>query len=216
MQAPSKAALAEAVNTLVQDTDAGSLSHQMHGVLDIAARNIPVALTGRASVLNPLIKLALSDHSAYDRVMELIDRKRNEAGLPPLGAQEHDPDRRAYMREFMAERRERLRRLVDLWNELRSEDDKVRGQARLAFEQMHAARWKDEKDAREIALRDKLGRRLSMEERRAISAQLWAEVEDELQALAAFVRSEIRKPLQARSKAGFKFMVGVMPKKAKA
>lgn len=212
MDAESKAALADAVNTLVTDADAKTLYSYMQGVLEVAARNIPVALVGRPAVLNPLITLALGDEAAFERVMDLVDRKRSQAGLMPLS--EMELDRKAYMREFMAIRRERLRRLVELWNQLRSEHDKIRGASRLQFEQLHAARWKDEKDARETALRGKLGRRLSMEERRQISTQLWEEVDAELANLEAFVRAEIKKPLSARSKDGFKFTVGAMPKKA--
>lgn len=213
MDPESKAALAEAANTLVADADAKTLYIQMQGVLEVAARNIPVQLVGRPAVLNPLIRLALRDEPAYERVMDLVDRKRREAGLPPLS--EMELDRKAYMREFMALRRERLRRLVDLWNELRSENDKIRGAARLQFEQLHGARWKDEKDRREDALRVKLGRRLTADERRDVSTRLWEDVEEELVALQEFVRAEMRKPLHQRSKEGFQFKVGAPPRKGK-
>lgn len=211
MDQEAKAALAEAVNTLVADADAKTLYAQMLGVLEVAQRNIPVQLVGRPAVLNPLIQLALADEAAYERVFDLIDRKRKEAGLPPL--QDMDLDRKAYMREFMALRRERLRRLVELWNELRSENDKIRGASRLQFEQLHGARWKDEKDRREEELRARLNRRLTAEERRAISVKLWEDVEEELVALQEFVRAEVRKPLPNRSREGFQFRVGVMPRK---
>jgi hypothetical protein len=212
MDSQAKQALAEAANTLVADADAKTLYTQMQGVLEVASRNIPVQLVGRPAVLNPLITLALSDEQAYDRVMDLIDRKRRGAGLAPL--QELELARKAYMREFMAIRRERLRRLVELWNELRSENDKIRGASRLQFEQLHGARWKDEKDRREEAMRAQLGRRLTAEERRQVSTQLWEEVEEELAALQAFVREEIRKPLHARSRNGFEFKVGVAPNRS--
>lgn len=213
MDLEAKAALAEAANTLVADADAKTLYAQMLGVLEVAVRNIPVQLVGRPAVLNPLISLALRDEAAYDRVMDLIDRKRVDAGHLPL--QDMEMDRKAYMREFMASRRDRLRRLVELWNELRSEHDKIRGGARLQFEQMHGARWKDEKDRREEAARDQLGRRLTANERREISTKLWEEVEEELASLQEFVRDEVRKPIANRSRTGFEFKVGVAPKKGK-
>lgn len=206
MDTRTKAALAEAVNTLVVDADAKTLYQQMQGVMEVATRKIPVQLVGRPAVLNALIALALENEEAFHRVMALVDRKREEAGLSPLV--EMDIDRKAYMREFMAVRRERLRRLVELWNELRSEADKLRGSARMDFEQMHAARWKDEKDRREEALRVKLGRRLTIDERRLVGDQLWADVDRELASLQEFVREEIRKPLPARSRDGFRFIVG--------
>jgi hypothetical protein len=214
MDSQAKAALAEAANILVVEADAKTLYTQMLGVLEVASRNIPVQLVGRPAALNPLVDLALNDEAAYSRVMDLIDRKRADRGLLPL--QEMDLDRKAYMREFMAVRRERLRRLVELWNELRSENDKIKGSARLDFEQLHAARWKDEKDRREDLLRIKLGRRLTQPERQSISAQLWEEVDAELDELQQFVRSEIKKPLAARSRTGFQFKVGAMPRKGKA
>lgn len=211
MDERTKAAIADAVNTLVGDVDAKTLFAQMQGVLQVASRSIPVQLVGRPAVLNPLIELALKDEATFERVMELVDRKRTEANLPAL--MDMELDRKAYMREFMAIRRERLRRLVELWNQLRSENDKIKGSARMEFEQIHAARWKDEKDAREAHLREKLGRRLTMPERQSISAQLWEEVDEELAALDEFVRGELHKPLHSRSKTGFKFRVGQMPKK---
>lgn len=211
MDSAAKAALAEAANTLVSDDDAKTLFTQMQGVIEVASRKIPVQLVGRPAILNPLVELALNDEGAFQRVMDLIDSKREKLGLPAL--QEVEQDRKAYMREFMAIRRERLRRLVELWNELRSDNDKIRGASRLQFEQMHGARWKDEKDRREDALRERLGRRLTADERRDISAKLWEEVEDELASLEAFAREEIRKPLHARSKTGFEFKVGVAPKR---
>lgn len=212
MNQQEKAALAEAANTLVADVDAKTLYTQMQGVLEVAARNIPVQLVGRPAVLNPLIELALRDEVAYERVMELVERKRAAAGLSSL-VEGGEQDRKGYMREFMAIRRDRLRRLVDLWNELRSEHDKIRGSSRMQFEQLHGQRWKDEKDRREAQLREKLGRRLSMEERRQISAQLWDEVEEELGALQEFVREEIRKPLHSRNREGFQFKVGTLPRR---
>lgn len=205
-------ALAEAANTLVADADAKALYAQMRGVLDVVERNIPVRLVGRPAVLNPLLRLAVEDHAAYDRLIELIERKRVGMGLQPLTPEETN-DRRAYMREFMAVRRDRLRRLVELWNELRSENDRIRGAQRMQFEQVHGARWKDEKDRREEALRARLGRRLTIEERLGVSAKLWEDVEDELAELQAFVRDEIRKPLHARSSTGFQFKVGAPPRK---
>lgn len=211
MDPDAKAAIADAVNTLIVDVDAKTLFAQMQGVLEVASRNIPVQLVGRPAVLNPLLNLALTDEAAYDRVMDLVDRKRTEANLAPL--QEMELDRKAYMREFMAVRRERLRRLVDTVNQLRSEQDKIRGSLRLQLEQAHAARWKDEKDAREQALRRKLGRRLTIDERQAIAAQLWEEVDLELADLEVFVNDELKKPLTARSKTGFPFRVGVPPAK---
>lgn len=206
MDEATRGAITEAANMLVLDTDAKTLYAQMQGVLELAGKGFPVMLTGRPATLNPLILLAQTDPPAYEVVLEMVDTKRTAAGLAALS--DMDIDRRAYMREFMATRRDRLRRLVDLWNQLRSENDRIRGAARLQFEQIHGARWKDEKDRREQALREHLRRRLTMDERRAVGVKLWEDVEDELAALEQFVREEVRKPLHERSPTGFQFKVG--------
>lgn len=207
MDVDQKSVVAHAANILVLDSEAKTLYAQMQGVLDLAAKGIPVMLTGRAAELNPLLRLAQTNPAAYEATMELVDHKRLGAGLQPL--QEMDIDRRRYMREFMAIRRERLRRLVELWNQLRSEHDRIKGASRLQFEQLHGARWKEEKDRREDELRDHLGRRLTMEERQAVGRKLWDDVERELDELERFVRDEVRKPLNQRAPTGFQFRVGV-------
>ena len=181
MDADAKAALADAVNALIEDQDAGSLHKHLQGVYEVAKRGIPVRLTGRPGVLNPLLDLMLTDFPASERVFQLIDRKRDERDLDPLGA---GFDRKGYMRELMAKKRDRQRRLVELVNELRSEDDKIRGSARLDFEQVHANRWFDVRNEREAAARARLRRRLTAEERGDVIAGLWRDVDDELDALA--------------------------------
>lgn len=206
MNQDEKAALAAAASALIEDSDAPSLYDAMEGVLELARKGLPVALTGRAAIMNPLIRLAQDNSVDFEKVMELIEAKRRERALPPL--ESDDEKRRVYMRDFMAVKRDRQRRLMELWNQLRSENDKIRGTRRLEFERVHANRWIGEKDRREKAARESLGRRLSMDERRRISEALWSDVDEELNLLEAFVRDEIRKPLHARSKEGFKFTVG--------
>lgn len=207
MDAAKKAALAEALNALIQDADADAIHLQMQGVMELVERGIPVQLTGRPGVLNPLIELAGADPAAYERVMELVDRKRSERGLEPLAPPEMD--RRGYMREFMQHRRERLRRLVDAVNSVMSEHDKIRGPRRLELERQHAARWMTEKAEREAAMRAKFGRQLKSMERSEIAHHLWVDVDAEIDALETWAQAEIRKPLSARSKAGFKFQLGM-------
>lgn len=208
MNAEKKAALADAVNSLIQDSDATALYAQMTGVIDLARRGIPVRLTGRSAILNPLVDLAEQDAAAFDRVMTLVDTKRALANMPVLETGESEPNRKAYMREFMAEKRARQRRLVELWNQMRSEHDKLRGSTRMEFERKHAERWQNEKDARIEQQRNARGRRLTREELTAISAQLWTDVDAELDSLEKFVRDELRKSVHARAPEGFKFFVG--------
>lgn len=195
--------LAEAANTLVEDADAVQLFQQLAGVYDLAKKGVPVRLVGRAAVLNPLLVLWLEDEDSAMRVLDLVNNKRDARGLPPVG--EQDYQRRAYMREFMAAKRERGRRLVTLVNQLRAEDDKIKGAARVEFERLHARRWFDVRKEREDALRRAKGRRLSQEELKEIIRQLWEDVDRELDELEEFVKIEMKKPLHARAPDGFRF-----------
>jgi len=212
MDADQKMLLSEAANTLIEDSNATALYQQMMGVHELARRGVPVGLTGHAAILNPLLDLMLTDNPAAERLMQLIERKRSESGLPSLD--DKGFDRKGYMRELMAVKRERQRRLVELVNQLRSDSDKLRGPARLEFERIHAARWFDVRQEREDQLRDTLGRRLSLDERTNIIRALWLEVDSELDALEEFVRAEIRKPLHNRAPTGFQFKL--KPKKGHA
>ena len=210
MDTASRAALAEAVNLLIDDPEAVRLFADMHKALELTRHGVALALTGRGAGLNPLLALATDDELGFDRVLELIDRKRQEHKLDPLGSSE--PDRKAYMREFMATKRERQRQVITLLNELRSSHDQIRGTARIELERVHAARWIDEKDRREAKLRQDTGRRLTSEERKYVATQLWRDVGEELVRLEGWVRKEVKLPLHSRSKTGFQFSVGQLNK----
>lgn len=196
-------ALAEAVDCLIQDPDSVEMFHWLNNTYDLARRGVPVRLVGRGAVLNPLLTLRLGKESAYANVLTLINRKREDHGANPLD--EGDINRRSYMRELMAQKRERGRRLVGLVNQLRSEADKLQGTARMEFERLHASRWQAVRKEREDALRDRLCRRLTSDELTRIKDQLWAEVDQELDEFEEFVRVESRKPLRERAPGGFNF-----------
>lgn len=209
-------AIAEAVEMLIGDSEAVRMFAQMDGIIELVDRGVPARLTGHPATLNALIDLYTQDSEAFNRVISLIARKRAERNLPPLESvdpQDADAvDRKAYMREFMANKRAKQAELVSLWNQLRAESDRLKGVRRMEFEREHAARWQDEKKRREDAARSRLGRRLSEGERKAIAQSLWEDVQGELDALAEFVRTEVRKPLHIRSRDGFEFTVGVLRK----
>lgn len=211
MDANQKALLAEAANALIEDSDAAVIYKQMLGVHELARKGVPVRLIGRCAVLNPLLELMLDDFDAAERVIELIERKRSDAGNSPLDNEGFD--RKAYMRELMATKRERQRRLVELINMLRPDRERLKGATRMEFERVHANRWFEVRNEREDDLREKLGRRLTNDERMGIIRQLWADVDAELAELDEFVRSEMRKPLHSRAPAGFKFKL--QPKKGR-
>lgn len=202
-----------AVSVLIDDPDAQPLFKQMSAVLHAGLQGI--ALTGRAAILNPLLNMAQIDEGAYHRILDLVALKRKLRELLPLeGADEEKdtPDRRAYMSSLMANKRGRQRRLVELWNQLRSQNDALRGVARMEFERMHAMRWLDEKNRREEVMRVHVNRRLLASERRKIADKLWEDVDEELEQLAVFVRREMHLPLMQRSVAGFVWKVGTLAK----
>lgn len=214
MTTTDRQALAEAVDALAQDSDAADLFTKMNWIIELIDKGVPAQLTGRPAILNPLVQLYSEDVDTFDRVITLVNRTRTNNGLPTLDNEDSDEtDRKAYMREFMAKKREKQAVLVRLWNELRAERDKIKGTTRMEFEREHAARWQDEKKAREDAARGRLGRRLSNDERKAIASKLWDDVQEELDSLEEFVRSEMHKPLHLRSPEGFKFKVGKLKKK---
>ena len=201
-------ALTAAVSALIEDPDADRMFKQMVGVYELAKKGVPVRLTGRPAVLNPLLDLMLDDYPTYESVLALVDRKREAADSEPLN--DVGFDRRSYMRELMANKRARQRRLVDLWNQLRPERDRIKGAARMEFERVHADRWLTVRLERESDLRAQLGRRLTNEERTQVIQQLWADVDTELTALSDYVQGELRKPAGAR---GAEFKWRVVPRK---
>lgn len=208
-QVADRSAIAAAADILITDEDAVGLFKQLTGVYELARKGVPVRMVGGAEPLNPLLSLWLADEERAHRVFDLVNRKRDELDLGHLG--DSDFNRRSYMREFMAQKRERGRRIVELTNMLRSEREKLRGAGRMEFERAHANRWYEVKKEREEALRKAKGERLTSDELRQITTTLWADVDDELLEYERFVRSEVRKPLNQRT--DFKFRL--VPKKGK-
>jgi hypothetical protein len=190
MNAEQKTMLAEAVNTLIDDTDATDLYKKMMGVYELARKDFPVRLTGRSGVLNPMLDLLLADYEGGQVVLRLIETKRTTRGLPQL----EDPNeaRKIYMRELMATRRDRLSRLLKLWNTLRPDREKVRGAAKTEFERVHGNRWFAVREEREKALREQHGRRLSHHERTSLIKAFWEDVNRELDDFDVFVRNQMK------------------------
>jgi vacuolar-type H+-ATPase subunit I/STV1 len=207
---PTNAELFEGVNALVEDPDASALYAALTEVADV---NTHVVLTGRNSILNPLLELVRHDRDTdgdhFERVMQLVDRKRQEQGAHPLDVD--NPARRAYMREFMAHRRERLTRVLDALNSMRAKADRIRGSDRADVEQRVISRWQKVKQDRERAQREHLGRRADIHERQAMLASFWQEVESEIAQLQAYAERQIRLPVGSQRPDDFKFPL--QPKK---
>ena len=183
--------LAQAVNTLVERPDAAELFDTLSIVVNLVTKaRRPVALTGVASALTPLLDLAVSDAEAYERVVRLIDSKRAAAGLTPLRGQFAEGfDKVEYQRVFMNEKRYRLRRAAAIENMARPERDQMRGRARQDFCDRQAAKWKITLDTRIASARQAAdGARLAQPHLDALRVQFWAEVDATLDDLESKAR----------------------------
>lgn len=184
----TRTALLAAASELISRADASDLFDSLQAVARLAGKaRHPVALTGSAESLNPLVELARKDFAAYERVLELVDVKRQAAGLEPLKPAADDGfDKTTYMRVFMDQKRQRQRRAVEVENLQRPERDRLIGRARLDFMDVQAARWKAQLDARMATAREANGgTRLPKAVEQAVRAQLWASVDAELDAAEA-------------------------------
>lgn len=196
-----KEQLLGAVNALIQAEDAAPLYQDLIALLP-AAKTLGARFSDHRAVLNPLLELAITDRERLDRVIELVERKRAEAELPPMVPEADDGfDKTEYMRDFMAQKRERERRAVDIENLLRSERDRLRGRARLDFMQSQSAKWKLARDTALQAARESEGKRLARQQVRAVLDAFWATIDRELDGLEQLAREEHRNPVNMRKKA---------------
>lgn len=193
--------LIDAVNFLVVSPDAQTAYNSMLAVANLSKVH-PVALTGAAAALNPLLHLRNADEDAYERVFALVESKRSAAGLSPLERPASDRyDKIEYMRAFMDAKRQRQRRAAEIENMLRAEPDKLIGRARLDFMDAQSAKWKQELDARLEKAREVKGGRLPRVQVDAIRAAFWSSIDDRLESLEEFARKEQLKPPHLRQRA---------------
>lgn len=172
--------LLHAVNILVEAKDAPALYSALMSLLPVA-RNLGARFGGDRVVLNPLVELALTNPEQFQRVLALIEKKREAAGLPPLAPPPDESfDKTDYMREFMQQKRERERRAVEIENMMRPEASILRGRARLDFMQMQSARWNTQREALLTQAREAQGGRLPKEVTHEIITGFWARVDKEL------------------------------------
>lgn len=198
-----------AMKALIHDDDAQELATQLLGVQQLVRAGTPVRLTGRPSIMNVLLDLSVADEDAFFRLLEDVDSERESLGQPPLS--NRASGRTRYMREFMAERRDRSRRLREAWNSALPDSERLRGAARLDFERDHHNRWGREKARREDTLRREQGRRLTVHEQRAVADQLWRDVDNEIRGFEAFARSISTERDAARRLHAYVFTLGKEP-----
>lgn len=197
----NKEQLLGAVNVLIHSDNAAPLYEDMIALMP-AAKTLGARFSDYRAVLNPLLELALPDRESFNRVVNLIERKRAEAALPPMHPSDEEGfNKTEYMRDFMAQKRERERRAVSVENLMRSKRDQLRGRARLDFMQAQSARWKMARDHALQTAREAEGKRLSRQQVRAVLDAFWATVDQELDRREHLAREEHSKPVSMRKKA---------------
>ena len=171
--------LVEAVNVLITAPDAAEKFEALTTLGALALR-LPVKLSGDAAVLNPLLRLRVSDLDAYNSVLDMIDLKRGELGKPPLRSPSNEGyDKTDYMRQFMDQKREREKLAVEIENLRRPEKDRLIGHARMEFMRLQSVRWKGFRDrALERAKTETGG--MNAETRKAVLAAFWNAVDNDL------------------------------------
>lgn len=205
MRTPDKESVKAAAAALSSTEDVTKIIKWITVLEPVVDAGIEFYLLNDAEFLMPMMELRRASLDKYVVVMKGIDAARQEMGLMGLT---HRSSKSDYLREFMRTKRQRENRVLKLWNEMFSERDKLRGERRTEFMLRHAKRWNAERDARVEAMRKRLGRGVTMNEQRVVLDTLFEEIDAELDALEAFVREELRKPLSKRDPNGFKWRIG--------
>lgn len=176
-----KTALLGSVNTLIASPDAHELFDKLNAVAAIAT-SVPVALTNGAAVLNPLLQLRTRNMEAFDRVVRMIEAKREALGYDRLVqvTRVYAYDKTSYMREFMDQKRTRQRKAADIENMLRPTRDRLLGNARLEFMRRQSAKWKELRDERLEFARVEGGGALTAAQRKQVLDEFWKQVDIDL------------------------------------
>jgi hypothetical protein len=187
-----KQALLDPINFLVLDASAPKHYKAMMEVAKLPP-TVPVKLTAESAVLNPLLTLYHRDPAAFNRVMHLVDTKREARGWEPLVEPESKGfDRKEYQREFMFQKRSRSTRLAAIENSMRPERDQIRGNARLEFMRVKEGLWKARRDLLLDAARKEHGGTITKEQTKALLEGFWAQVDAELDEMEYQAKSKIR------------------------
>lgn len=154
---PAANALIEPVGELVARNDIEDTVRRLKTLMELPGNG--VRFTGEFAVYNPLLELAAQDATAFRAVVRLVMKKRAAKHLPysplrALLAGETDEEREIWLKEaegiaaeinrgYVAQMRERLRRLVKIENMTRHPSVQLKGQARLDFTSRKWSEWAD-------------------------------------------------------------------------
>lgn len=201
MDDETKEGLVAAVNLLIRSPNAHTLFDLMQTAAPMIGRHKALRLTGEAEPLNNLALFKVSHPDKYEAIIDLIERKREDAGYEPIRKPHDDSfDRNEYMQQFMVQKRHRERRAVDIENMLRDPRDKLIGRNRLDFMQRKAAEWKAERDKLVALAKESRKTRLTRDDLTVILAQFWAKVDAALDTLEEAARREMQKPVGNRNR----------------
>lgn len=201
MDTDTKDALLEGMNLLIRSPDAHALFDAMQTAAPMIGRYKVLRLSGDAAPLNTLAILKSTHPTKYQAIIDLIERKRSEAGMEPLARPKDDKfDRNEYMQQFMVQKRSRERRAAEIENLLREPRDRLIGRSRLDFMQRKAAEWKAARDTLLAEIKAARGTRLTREDAQQLLLQFWTKVDNQLDALEDAARKELQKPATRRSK----------------
>lgn len=163
------------------------------------AGNLPVKLYDTSAVwLNPLLYLYKARPQTYQTIVQWVNEKRVGKGFTPLFKDKREFDKTDYMREFMAERRSRERRLIAIENARRADRDKLQAQSRDNYLRKVSAEWREEKDRMlDAAMAQKDGKRLTKEERQEILRLFWETIDRRLDDMENQSRRGLHSSLEA-------------------
>ena len=184
----NKQLLLDAANVLINDPQASTLYKQLMDVLGLPD-TLPVKLAGDASALNPLLNLGRQNRDKLNRVIDMVELRREARGMEPLRlpTAEKKFDKNEYQRKLMADRRVRMVKASDIENLRRPPSSQLIGHSRMEFQRVQQGKWSARLAAR---VTQQLGAGpASKEDRARVSEQFWAEVDQELaEAEAAVLR----------------------------
>lgn len=175
MHRTTKEQIVEAVNILITADGYGKLLHEMTTILEEWAAH-PMQYAGKLAPLNALLDVGVSNRGAFERIIKIVEAKRR---LIP------EVRRVDYQRDYMAERRARLAKSVEL-REIHSGPFKDRANRNL-YEKDVTARWMTAR-GEFIAAKGKLG----WAERNAAANEFWASIDATLDRNLADARSRVR------------------------
>jgi hypothetical protein len=174
----NKQDLLDAANILLRSPEAESLYKTLRSVTALPP-NLPIKLSGGYIDLNPLLTLFRHDPTKFGTLMDHVDTRREQLGVPRLQCEpvEVKFDKTDYQRDLMAERRRRQTRAAELENMKRPASEQLVGHAREDFMRMQQKRWTVRLEATLDTVR--LGKTMTKEARQQISARFWDTVDRE-------------------------------------